>query len=100
MCQSRELRWPHALAIVRVVAFKGPSAVDFVSGVEIMIDPHVRLLADFRGAAGEAICSANALLGDRPLESGSVQSVPSPVIVRLRHHAEHLTDISGRIHLR
>ena len=90
--------WPVGLRVVRVVAFESPSAIDFVSGAEIVIDLDVELFACIGGAETKPI--VGAVLGLRPLKSGSVQAVAGSIIVRLRHHAEDLIDITGRIHLR
>ena len=98
MREAGELRRPHALRVVRIVAFESPPAVDLVPVVEVVIDLEVGLLPHFCGAEAETI--VGAVSGAHPFEPARIQAVADAKVVHLRHHAQNLIHIAGRIHPR
>ena len=94
---SVESSRPNARCIVGVRGLVTPARVDFISGVEVVIDFDVELLADIGLAETEPIRTAACLL--HPTVVRCVQAVAYLVVVRRRHRAQHLFDVSGRIHL-
>ena len=94
---SVESSRPDAGCIVGVRGFVTPACVDFISGAEVVIDFEVELLADIGLPEAEPIRTAPCLL--HPAEVRRVQAVAYFVVVRPRHGAQHLFDVSGRIYL-
>ena len=92
-----ESGWPNTRCIVGVRGLIAPARVDFISGVEIVIDFDIELLADIGLAEAEPIRTTTGLL--HPTIIGRIQAIAKLVVVRPRHRAQHLFYVSGRIHL-
>jgi hypothetical protein len=72
------------------------AAVDFVRGIEVVIDLDINLLAVNGFADSKAIVGARA--AQNPTVACRIEAVADLVIVRHRHDIEQLRHVPGRIH--